>query len=100
MPVDSLAEGDPAAVTVHDYAFDLVSEDVVGGYYTLECNGRACDGLVVELHLEGEAPVEVLVTDSSSGLPPGGEDWLQARPDTAVPVNEGDLTLIMRRVDL
>jgi hypothetical protein len=100
VPVGALAEGDPAAVTVSDYSFDLVPEDAVGGYYTLECYGRACDGLVVGLRLEEEAPVEVLVVDSSSGLPPSGETWLQARPETAVPVNEGDLTLIMRRVDL
>ena len=100
VPVDALAAGDPPAVTVAGYSFDLVPEDAVGGYYTLECYGRACDGLVVELRLEGEAPVEVLVVDSSSGLPAGGETWLQARPDTAVPVNEGDLTLIMRRQDL
>ena len=100
VPVGALATGDPAAVTVSDYPFDLVPEDAVGGYYTLECHGRACDGLVVELRLEGEARVEVLVVDSSSGLPPGGETVLQARPDTAVPINEGDLTLILRRVDL
>jgi len=100
VPVDALAAGDQPAVTVAGYPFDLAPEDAVRGYYTLDCYGRACHGLVVELRLEGEAPVEVLVVDSSSGLPAGGETWLQARPDAAVPVNEGDLTLIMRRVDL
>jgi hypothetical protein len=100
VPVEALASGDPSAVTVAGYALDPVPGDAVQGYYTLDCNGRACDGLVVELRLEGEAPVEVLVADHTSGLPPDGEAWLQARPDTAVPVNEGDLTVLMRRVDL
>jgi hypothetical protein len=100
VPVEALAAGDPSAVTVAGYALDPVPGDAVQGYYTLDCNGRACDGLVVELRLEGEAPVEVLVADHTSGLPPDGEAWLQARPDTAVPVNEGDLTVLMRRVDL
>ena len=100
VPVDALAAGDQPAVAVAGYSFDLVAEDAVQGYYTLDCFGRACDGLVVELRLAGEAPVEVLVVDSTSGLPAGGETWLQARPDTAVPVNEGDLMIIMRRVDL
>ena len=100
VPVVALAADDQAAVSVAGYAFDLVPEDAVRGYYTLDCFGRGCDGLVVELRLQGEAPVEVLVVDSTSGLPAGGDVWLQARPDTAVPRNEGDLTLLMRRVDL
>jgi hypothetical protein len=100
VPVDALVAGDPPAVTVGGYAFDLVPEDAVQGYYTLDCFGRRCDGLVVEVRLAGEAAVEVLVVDSSSGLPAGGEIWLQARPDTAVPVDEGDLMLLQQRVDL
>ena len=100
VPVDALAAGDPSVLTAAGYSFDLVPEDSWQGYYTLDCFGRACDGLVVELRLEEEVPVEVLVVDSSSGLPEGGEDWLQARPATAVPRNEGDLTLLLRRVDL
>jgi hypothetical protein len=100
VPVEALVGDDASAVTVSGYAFAVVAEDAVQGYYTLDCFSRACDGLVVELRLAGEDPVEVLVVDSSSGLPEGGEDWLEARPDTAVPRNEGDLTLVMRRVDL
>ena len=100
VPVDALAGGDLPAVRVAGYSFDLVPGDAVQGYYSLDCFGRACDGLVVELRLAGESPVEVLVVDSTSGLPTGGEDWLQARPDTAVPRNEGDLTLVLKRVDL
>ena len=100
VPVDALAGGDLPAVRVAGYSFDLVAEDAVQGYYSLDCFGRGCDGLVVELRLAGESPVEVLVVDSTSGLPEGGEDWLQARPDTAVPRDQGDLTLLMRRVDL
>ena len=100
VPVDALAADEPAAVSVAGYAFDLVPEDSWQGYYTLDCFGRGCDGLVVELRLQGEGAVEVLVVDTTSGLPDDGEAWLQARPDTAVQVDEGDLTLLMKRVDL
>ncbi len=100
VPADALAGDSVSAVTISGYPFAVVAEDAVQGYYSLDCFGRGCDGLVVELRLASEARVEVLVVDNTSGLPAGGEAWLQARPDTAVPVDEGDLTLLMKRVDL
>ena len=30
----------------------------------------------------------------------GGESWIEARGPTAVPVSEGDLTIILKRVEL
>jgi hypothetical protein len=54
----------------------------------------------VRLHLVGTEPIKVLVTDYDSGLPAAGEALLEARPPTAVPAHEGDLTIVYVRVDL
>ncbi|HSJ52946.1 MAG TPA: hypothetical protein VLC52_04295, partial [Anaerolineae bacterium] len=60
----------------------------------------ACDGLEVTLELIGPEPVSARVVDASPGLPAGGEYLLRARPATVVPYQEGDLTVLWRRVDL
>ncbi len=95
-----LPESELSSIEVADYTFAVDPEGFSNGYYTLECYGLSCDGLEVRLHLRGADPVEVLVSDHSSGLPPEGETLIQARPATAVPSYEGDLTIIMNRVDL
>jgi hypothetical protein len=99
-------------ITLHIPAGTLLSVGVEGyellvnrdaawhGYYTLDCQGRACDGLPVRLSLETTDPVEILVIDRSGGLPAGGDDWTEARGPAAVPVSEGDLTVILKRVEL
>ncbi|MEJ2210160.1 MAG: M20/M25/M40 family metallo-hydrolase [Anaerolineae bacterium] len=70
-----------------------------GGYYTLSCYGRACDGLEVTMELGGGASVAGWVVDYSLGLPPAGAWLLDARPATAVPVQEGDLTVVWAGVE-
>ena len=95
VPVEALA-----SIVVADYTFTVRPDGAWNGYYTLQCHGRACDGLVVQFHLKEETSVEVLVVDCTSGLPPGGEALIQARPITAAPAHQGDQTIIMKRVDL
>jgi hypothetical protein len=43
---------------------------------------------------------EVYAVDRTSGLPPDGSFLLKARPLTATPYSEGDLTVLSRRVQL
>ncbi len=57
-------------------------------------------GVDVTLVFTGEQPVEVLVVDQSSGLPTAGKAILAARPDSAVPIGAGDVTLVLRRARL
>lgn len=95
VPVEALA-----SIVVADYTFPVRPDGAWNGYYTLQCQGRACDGLVVQLHLREENPIEVLVVDITSGLPPGGETLIQARPMTAVPAHQGDQTIVMKRVEI
>jgi hypothetical protein len=77
-----------------------VDGSAAGQDYALWCYGLACDGLEVTLELVGLDPVSVLLADSSPGLPASGEVLLQSRPATAAPYQEGDLTVIWRRVEL
>jgi hypothetical protein len=88
------------AVVVADTQFLVTSDGAANGYYTLQCYGRACNGLVVQLHLKEERTVELLVTDFTGGLPPGGESLLQARSPLGVPVDQGDQTILLKRVVL
>jgi hypothetical protein len=95
VPVDSLA-----SIVLAGYDFLISPDSSSNGYYTLQCHGAACDGLVLELHLRGETPIEVLITDTTYGLPPSGETLIQSRPLTAVPAHQGDQMIIMSRVEL
>ncbi len=50
-------------------------------------------GVTVELAIDGDAPLEVVVADQSRGLPASGAALVAARPSTAVPSAEGDVTV-------
>jgi hypothetical protein len=95
VPVDSLA-----SIVLAGYDFLISPDGSSNGYYTLQCHGAACDGLVLELHLIGETPMKVLITDTTYGLPPSEETLIQSRPITAVPAHQGDQMIIMSRVEL
>jgi hypothetical protein len=88
------------SVGVADYELPVDRDEAWHGYYTLECHGRACDGLPVRLGLGTTDPVELLIIDRTGGLPVGGDAWIEARGPTAVPVGPGDLTIILKRVEL
>lgn len=57
-------------------------------------------GTELDLVLGTSAPQEWYVMDQSSGLPPGGEALLKARPATAVAFQDGDSTLVSRKVKI
>jgi hypothetical protein len=52
----------------------------------------------IEAVLVGEKPAEIVLTDQSPGLPPEGAKLAALRPRTAVPSDEGDVSLVTRRV--
>jgi hypothetical protein len=55
-------------------------------------------GCELQLVLKATGPLAWYVIDISPGLPPSGRPLLAARPPTAAPVREGDLTVFSRRV--
>jgi hypothetical protein len=67
---------------------------IENGYQMFACFAPACDGLELALHLQGNAPFALLIVDATPGLPTGGDTLIQARPNTAVPSQDGDITLI------
>ncbi len=58
------------------------------------------EGVEIVLVLGTAAPLDALVYDLSSGLPPAGAALLKARPASAVPFQDGDTTLLVRKVRL
>jgi hypothetical protein len=57
-------------------------------------------GTEVSLRVEGAPPLEVVIADSSPGLPASAREVVHARDEVAVPVQEGDVTLLTRRLRL
>jgi hypothetical protein len=73
-----------------------------GGYFIVDCNGRACDGaqLTITLNPPADATTENpewLIQGYWLGLPPDAVATVDARPDTAIPIQMGDVTITTRR---
>lgn len=71
----------------------------LNGWHRIACLASAPEGCLVELTLEGDAPVELHVADESPGLPPGR---LARSPDwhDVVPTQDGDVTVTSRTLRL
>ena len=88
-----------ASVSASGNSFTVDPADASEGYYTFFCFGPSCDGLDVTLQFTSTNQVSVFVVDRSSGLPPDDVSFSQARPAMAVPIHDGDQTMVLRRVD-
>lgn len=58
------------------------------------------EGIELDLVLGAPQSIEVIVADQSSGLPPLGQPLSAARPPTAVTSQDGDVTVVWRRLKL
>jgi hypothetical protein len=70
------------------------------GYQVFHCHTPACDGITLELHFASMDAIDLMIVDTALGTPPSGNDLLTARPDTAVPSSDGDVSLIVDQVTL
>jgi hypothetical protein len=68
------------------------------GWYRMGCLTLPPQGAELEVVLAETAPQDWYVADSSPGLPRAGEALVKARGPEAVPVQEGDTTLVSRKV--
>jgi hypothetical protein len=84
---------------VQEWTMSVAVDPAREPYFRFLCYGLACDGLELELRFAGQEPVEVFVMDSSAGLPPTGNELIEAR-SPAAPLQEGDTTRVMQRVEL
>jgi hypothetical protein len=71
-----------------------------GAYTFLATSTLLPQGVEFEIVLGNRAPQDCYVVDQSPGLPPGGEALQKARPATAVAFQDGDVTLVSRKVRL
>lgn len=70
-----------------------------GSHVSYSCLTVPREGLEVELEL-GSAPAELILADRSTGLPAAWQAVGAARPPEAVPIHEGDTTIVLRRLKL
>ena len=70
------------------------------GWYVYSCPAAPGRGVELTFSLPEGKPVTVTVVDHSYGLPQEGAFLVKARPLTAVPSGEGDMTVLSRRVQL
>ncbi|HEY6321840.1 MAG TPA: M28 family peptidase [Thermoanaerobaculia bacterium] len=57
-------------------------------------------GCELDLELDESGPVELYALDQSLGLPASGAALIAARPPTAVPIQQGDTTMLSRRLKI
>jgi Peptidase family M28 len=70
------------------------------GWAMYRCDAMPADGIEIDFSLPVGKPVEVSAADESYGLPPAGAFLLMARPLKAAPSQDGDTTVVTRRVQL
>jgi hypothetical protein len=71
-----------------------------GGWTGYRCVTMPAGGVEISFALAAGKLVQVYLLDATFGLPPGGASLLTSRPQTATPSQDGDLTIVSRRVEL
>ena len=71
-----------------------------GTWKVYRCLSAPPEGVEMAFSLPSGKPVQLYVLDVSYGLPPEGKFLLNSRPLTAVPSQDGDVTIISRAVQL
>jgi hypothetical protein len=75
-------------------------DEAQGGKYSVDCFGRSCDGLTLQLTTGSLKPIEFLVLGGRGQLPPSANPLLAARPKFARPQYNRDETITFARVKL
>lgn len=70
------------------------------GWAMYRCDAMPANGIEIDFSLPVGRPVEVSAADESYGLPREGAFLLMARPLKAAPSQDGDTTIVTRRVQL
>jgi hypothetical protein len=72
----------------------------LNGWSAFRCAAIPAAGVEIDFSLPIGKPVEVWAADRTYELPPDGAFLLKARPLTAAPSQDGDTTMVTRRVQL
>ena len=70
------------------------------GWSTYRFAAMPASGVEISFSLPAGKPVDVSAADQTYGLPPEGAFLPKARPLTAAPSQDGDVTIVTRRVEL
>jgi hypothetical protein len=70
------------------------------GWSAYRCQAMPAGGVEISFSLPAGKPVNVSAADQTYGLPPEGAFLLKARPLTAAASQDGDVTIVTRRVEL
>ena len=70
------------------------------GWSVYSCPNMPMNGIEISFSAPVGKPIEVIAADQSYSLPSDGAFLLQARPLTARPSQNGDVTIVSRRVQL
>jgi Peptidase family M28 len=71
-----------------------------GGWNVYRCVTTPAGGVEVDFSLPAGKPLEVYAVDATYGLPVEGKFLIAARPSNATPSQDGDVTMVSRRVQL
>lgn len=78
----------------------LIEGEPRDGHGTFICHGFGCDGLELELRLSVTEGFQLGIMSQRSGLPEAGSSLLAARPTTAVPSQDGDVSVVFNVVSV
>lgn len=92
-----------ASPTQFSYAGKQIAmREAQAGYFTVDCNGRACDGAQLSFTLKPGAPTaeppQWIIQGYWLGLPPDAAATAEARDDAALRYQMGDVTVTTRRL--
>jgi hypothetical protein len=98
--VNLLAPQDARIRTAGVAAFVRPVDSSENGKYSIDCFGRSCDGLTLQLTTGQMKPIEFLVLGGRAPLPPSASPLLAARPRFARPQYNRDEAMAFTRVRL
>ncbi len=73
---------------------------IFNGWVAYDCPATPASGIEISFSVPLGKTVEVSAADENYGLPPEGAFLLNSRPLTATPSQNGDVTIVTRRVQL
>ncbi len=86
------------AVAIGDWVIPIKRTDFNSGNTVVGCLTKDCRNVAVTLEGTPEKPFDILFGERRFGLPANGNKLLQARPNTAVPSQLGDGTVLVSKV--
>jgi len=98
-PPDSQVE----LISVQGYMFppwqqERLRQYSTDGWRSYSCWTTALEGVQIQFTAPSTKPLSLFLLDESYGLPPEGKFLQDARPSTVVPIRNGDMTIVSRRV--